>query len=273
MNVKQEFYENYCFALTITHNYLVSEHLLNNYSNSWSIVSGYYSLMTIGRLLCNIGSKDYPKEHGSFFKFLNGRQSSLNGQKTSMNINRDVLLQNLERYDEDIEHVFRKLGYVLSKLVKIRTHSNYEQFVISHQFYHRDITPSLISFIPKLKDATLEWLWFALEFFLKYVDSLPIAGECFGLILDQHKESVNTMIDEGVFMWGFKQFLEEHHVYGADKKKIRNVENLWERAVLPYSSKVIPVKDSFYEDITIDKHAGKQDKIKSFIDSLKEFRQ
>jgi len=271
MNIKQEFYENYCFALTITHNYLVSEHLLNNYSNSWGIVSGYYTLMTVGRLLCNIGSKDYPKEHGSFYEFLKRTNSSFTGRKTSAIISRDNLLQNLKKYDDDIEHVFRKLGIDLSSLIEVRNHSNYEQFVICHQFLHRDITPPLTVFIFRLKDVTLEWLCFALDFFLKYVDSLPNAGECFGLILDKH-ENINAMSDDDVHCWGYKQFFQIQQFRGADKEKIQTIVNLWEKALSPYSSKVIPVKDSFYKDITIDKYPGKKSKIDSFIDSLNAFR-
>lgn len=272
MNVKQKFYENYCFVSTVSHNYLVSEHLLNKYSKSWGIVTGYYSLMIIGRLLCNIGSGDYPKEHGDFYKFLKGERNSFTGQKTKKSFKRAVLLQNLQKYDEDIEPCFRKLGNDLSKLVKVRTHSNYEQFVISHQFHHKNINPSLLPFISRLKDVTSEWLRFTLEFFLKYVHTLPIADKCFGMLLDRHVESSDGKIDYKYFNWGFEQFLKSHSRFGADEEKIQHIVNLWKEVLSPYTFHAIPVKYSFYDDITYDEYQGKQITIDSFITSLEDFR-
>ncbi len=271
MNIKQQFFENYCFALTATHNYVVSEHLLKEYSLSWGIVSGYYTLMTVARMCCNIGTNDYPEYHNVIVELLHRERDYFKGYKSQRKISHTEVITNLNNYIDDIEEKLYNLGGDLCKLKSIRNDSNYEHFIIPHQFYHKEMRKPLESFISRLRKTTAKWLNFGIEFFLNYVNKLDVFPRCLGVILDKHVSREGITIWNESYFWGYEKYLDDLSNNRAKKDTITKTKEVWNKSIQQYSLKAIPVEESFYLEMTIDKYDQKKKIIREFTEKLNEF--
>jgi hypothetical protein len=273
MNEKQDFYENYSFILTITHHKLVAKQLLSKHTHSWGIVSSYYLFMSIARLLCNIGVNDYPREHGDFFRFLKGDKEQFTGEKSKTRKIRSSIIENVSQFlkNQDLDELLKSLGNDLFNLKEVRNYSNYEHFVIAHQFFHRDIFSPLNRFIRRLETKTSFWFNTVLEIFLCYVDNLTISKQCFSLFIDKQSKSIEEKYGSGAYRWGYKRFLEYNKISGIEPALVKEIEDLWEKALVPYIDELENISADFYDDLTIDKYSSKRTKISEFVQRLESF--